>query len=243
MSKTFKHLMLDIETMGEGSYSSIVSIGALEFDIETGETGKEFYLNIDLQSCLDLGLTVSGSTIMWWLNQNKQARKDLTKFKPVSIQKALLEFTKFCKKDYQVWGNSARFDCGILGNAFERVGMPIPWDFRKERCVRTLVSFKPEIKESYSYNGTAHNALSDCYSQVGYCSEIWKSVFVQEEPRTVISKGNEWLTKKEVSQQFMHALIKFISEGGDIPDGKGLTSIICKDGVPEYDVIIRRSKI
>ena len=33
----FGHLMLDIETMGNESFSSIVSIGALEFDIETGE--------------------------------------------------------------------------------------------------------------------------------------------------------------------------------------------------------------
>ncbi len=50
----FGHLMLDIETMGNESFSSIVSIGALEFNIETGKTGKEFYVNVDLQSCMDL---------------------------------------------------------------------------------------------------------------------------------------------------------------------------------------------
>jgi hypothetical protein len=54
----FGHLMLDIETMGNESFSSIVSIGALEFDIETGKTGREFYVNVDLQSCMDLGLIV-----------------------------------------------------------------------------------------------------------------------------------------------------------------------------------------
>ena len=30
---SFQHLMLDIETMGNESFSSIVSIGAVEFDI------------------------------------------------------------------------------------------------------------------------------------------------------------------------------------------------------------------
>ena len=110
----FGHLMLDIETMGNESFSSIVSIGALEFDIETGKTGKEFYVNVDLQSCMDLGLIVNASTIMWWLNQNEQARKDLTDRTVLPIQKALLEFANFCNKDYQIWGNSARFDCGIL---------------------------------------------------------------------------------------------------------------------------------
>ena len=131
---------------------------------------------MDLQSCMDLGLIVNTSTIMWWLNQSEQARKDLTDRTVLPIQKALLEFADFCNKDYQIWGNSARFDCGILQNAYNKSGIPIPWDFRKERCVRTLVSFSPEIKNNYPSVGTAHNAISDCYFQVGYCSAIWSSL-------------------------------------------------------------------
>jgi DNA polymerase III epsilon subunit-like protein len=168
--------MLDIETMGNESYSSIISIGALEFDIETGEHGKEFYINVDLQSCMDIGLIVNASTIMWWMNQNEQARQDLTGRESINILDALGEFSKFCNKDYEIWGNSARFDCGILQNAYNKAGIPIPWDFRKERCVRTLVSFNPEIKRKYPPNEVEHNALSDCYYQVGYCSDIWRSL-------------------------------------------------------------------
>jgi exodeoxyribonuclease VIII len=171
--RVFGHLMLDIETMGNESFSSILSIGALEFDIETGNTGREFYVNVDLQSCLDLGLIVNASTIMWWLRQNEQARKDLTERQSIPIRQALMEFAQFCSKDYQIWGNSVRFDCGILQNAYNKAGILIPWDFRKERCVRTLVSFNPEIKDGFTPIGTAHNALSDCYFQVGYCSAIW----------------------------------------------------------------------
>lgn len=174
--KKFEHLMLDIETMGNESFSSIVSIGALEFDIETGETGKEFYLNVDLQSCIDAGLIINASTVMWWLNQSEQARKDLTESAAFNLNEALMEFSEFCDKDYQVWGNSAKFDCGILQNAYNKTNLPIPWDFRKERCVRTLVSFHPEIKDNYPSMGTAHNALSDCYFQVGYCSTIWQKL-------------------------------------------------------------------
>ena len=150
--------------------------GHLMLDIETGKTGKEFYVNVDLQSCIDLGLIVNGSTIMWWLKQNEKARKALTEKAALPIQKALLHFSEFCNKEYQVWGNSARFDCGILQNAYNKAGIPIPWDFRKERCVRTLVSFNPEIKESYPSLGTPHNAILDCYYQVGYCSAIWSSL-------------------------------------------------------------------
>ncbi len=171
----FGHLMLDIETMGNESFSSIISMGALEFDINTGKTGKEFYVNVDLQSCLDYGLTVNASTIMWWMKQSEQARKDFVEKTPLRIEAALLDFCQFCNKEYQIWGNSARFDCGILQNAYNKLSIPIPWDFRKERCVRTLVSLNPEIKENFPSIGTAHNALSDCYYQVGYCSLIWQS--------------------------------------------------------------------
>ncbi len=123
---------------------------------------------------MDVGLIVNASTIMWWMQQNEQARKDFSERKSMSIKEALLEFSNFCNTEYQIWGNSARFDCGILQNAYNKIGIPIPWDFRKERCVRTLVSFKPEIKDNTEFTGTRHNSLSDCYFQVEYCSKIYK---------------------------------------------------------------------
>ena len=131
--KKFKHLMLDIETMGSESYSAIVSIGAVEFDIETGETGKEFYTNIDLQSCLDAGLVVTAGTVMWWMQQNEDARKKLTE-DTIPLKEALLKFGSFCTKRHQVWGNSARFDCGILQNAYNKMDIQLPWNYGSERC-------------------------------------------------------------------------------------------------------------
>lgn len=165
--------MLDIETMGNESYSSIISIGAVEFDIKTGNTGREFYANVDLQSCVDLGLLINPATVMWWMQQNEQARKDFVERPSIPIRQALSEFSLFCNKDYEVWGNSARFDCGILQDAYNKAGLPTPWKFWNERCVRTLVALHPEVKKNYPRTGTAHNAISDCYFQVGYCSAIW----------------------------------------------------------------------
>ena len=37
-----KHVMIDIETMGNMSHSAIVSVGAVRFDLETGEIGEKF---------------------------------------------------------------------------------------------------------------------------------------------------------------------------------------------------------
>ena len=168
-----KHVMIDIETMGNMSHSAIVSIGAVRFNLETGEIGEKFYMGVDLQSCLDAGLIINADTLMWWLNQSEAARKKITE-KGHPLNKALISLSAFVTKDDQVCGNSARVDLGILSDAFNTCEMPIPWDFRKERCVRTLCSFAPEVKDAEPINGVAHDALADCIFQIIYCSKIYK---------------------------------------------------------------------
>ena len=175
-SNKFGHLMIDLETMGTKSNSAIISIGAVEFDILTGKTGREFYRNVSLQSCISLGLIVDADTIMWWMEQSQDARKSLTEGKVISIQQALIDFGEFCDKEYQIWGNSARFDLGLLENAYDKAMLSIPWKFSRERCVRTLVSFNPEIKNNLEFTGTVHNALADCYHQIKYCNLTWISL-------------------------------------------------------------------
>lgn len=172
------HLMVDIETMGSDSYSAIVSIGAVEFNLDTGETGDEFHKHICLQSCLDNGLHVTKSTLYWWLQQNEEARMRIIKSKQDDLEIALVEFSEFVRehggKDLQVWGNSARFDLGLLSDAYSVMKLPIPWYFRKERCIRTLVNFKPEIKFNTPKVGIEHDALDDCYFQIKYCTKTWQ---------------------------------------------------------------------
>ena len=173
----FNHLMIDIETMGNKSYSSILSIGALEFDLETGKTGESFVINIDLQSCLDIGLVINADTLMWWLNQSEDSRLQLINSKKYHISEALLKFSEFCSKNkYQVWGNSNRFDLGLLQNAYNILNLPLPWDFRLERDVRTLVSLYPNVKANFKYKGISHDALQDCYNQVEYCYKTLKMI-------------------------------------------------------------------
>jgi len=74
-NKSYGHLMIDLETMGNVKNSAIVSIGAVEFNIENGDIGEEFYAVVNLQSCLDKGMVVNGDTIYWWLNQDKKIHK------------------------------------------------------------------------------------------------------------------------------------------------------------------------
>lgn len=176
MNENLGHLMLDLETMGKRAGCAIVSIGAVEFNLETGEFGKEFYERVDLQSCLDSGLFVEASTIYWWMQQNEKARQELCK-PATELRSALVKFNTFLLPlgEYQLWGNGARFDIAILEAAYFAAKIPqVPWKFRNERDVRTLVSFAPSVKENYPFTGIEHNPIDDCKHQILYCHAIKK---------------------------------------------------------------------
>lgn len=176
--KKFEHLMFDIETMGNESFSAIVSIAAIEFDIKTGEIGQQFYQRINLQSSIDIGLKMSPSTVLWWLQQDKAAQQALLQEPLSDIKDVLMDLSYFCKNgNYITWGRSPRFDQGILEDAYVSTKTPLPWDFRKERCVRTMEALRPEIKANTTFVGVKHNPLDDCKHQIKYCSAIWKEIY------------------------------------------------------------------
>lgn len=168
----FDHLMLDLETMGKRAGCAIVSIGAVEFKIETGEIGRSFYERVDLQSCLDKGMFIEASTLYWWLQQSEKARLELCQ-QANKIEHVLSNFNSFCGKDKKIWGNGASFDISILEAAYYACKMKEPWLYRNERDVRTLLDLAPNVKNETLFTGVEHNPIDDCIYQIRYCSKIW----------------------------------------------------------------------
>jgi hypothetical protein len=172
------HLMLDLETMGNKSNAAIVSIGAVEFNINTGETGREFYERIHLQSAINAGLKAEGGTIMWWLQQSQEARDEICKVGD-NLNNVLEKLKSFMSNlgQFHIWGNGLRFDVGILEDAYVACGYEtMPWHPKRELDVRTLVLYAPEIKANWVMSGMLHNPIDDCKHQIGYCNAIWKKM-------------------------------------------------------------------
>ena len=178
------HLMVDIETLGDQSGSVIVSLGAVQFDILTCETGETFYSRIDIDSCLKAGLKVTGSTIRFWMDKSEEARLELTRGGENLIE-VLNDFTAFVegiehriKKDIQIWSRGVRFDIALLTDAYQAVGATTPWPFRGERDVRTLEALRPQIyKDAALFRKyVEHLPIEDCLFQIAYCSKIWKAI-------------------------------------------------------------------
>lgn len=162
-------IMLDLGTMGNGSNSAIVSIGACRFSMEG--IHEEFYQVVNLQSCVDLGLVIDPSTVLWWNKQNEWARNVFSE-KGDSLAESLVMFSKWIGKDAIVWGNGANFDNVILSNAYRTANLTQPWKFWNDRCYRTVKNLFPAIK--MDRKGTHHNALDDAKNQAEHLIKIWK---------------------------------------------------------------------
>lgn len=169
-----KDLMVDLESLGTGSKSVILAIGAVEFGPEG--LGRRFYTNIEPQSCVDAGLTIDVSTIMWWMKQSDEARAVFSRGACPSLGTALVDFTEFCMgKGYSIWGNGAAFDNVLLANAYKAVGRQPPWQHYNDRCYRTLKHLYPAVPTP-PVSGIAHNALDDAVWQAQHAVAILKQL-------------------------------------------------------------------
>ena len=167
----YNHVMLDIETLGDESNVVITSIGAVLFDPHHGaqlEEGSRFYATIDIQSSLNVGLKVTASTLKWWLyNDPATLRRMLEDAQP--LQKVLLDFTSWINQhgdsNLYIWGRSPRFDAGKMQDAYNACCLKIPWDFRKEMDVRTLMALTPTIWETTPARNP-HDPIADALKQI-----------------------------------------------------------------------------
>lgn len=166
-------VMVDLETLGNGSNAVIIAIGAVAFEPSSGQITSEFYVNVDPQSCVDAGLKMDVSTVMWWMKQSDEARAAFTK-PSVPLEVALQMFKEWYPQGAGMWGNGATFDNVILSNAYTLAGINRPWHFMKDRCYRTLKALRPDIKQDRV--GTHHNALDDAKYQALHASKLLRAL-------------------------------------------------------------------
>ena len=153
-------IMIDIETLGLKPDTTILSIGAVEFDKTS--FGEEFYREL---VPAQPGRSIDPDTVLWWLNQDGSA---FLKKNKATLHDALHDLIDFCTgldgSVPRIWANAPVFDLAILRHAYEQAGLQCPWMFYHERDIRTIKAFID--KEDYPlFAGTKHNALDDAMFQ------------------------------------------------------------------------------
>lgn len=175
-------VMIDFETLGTRKDTALLSIGAVSFKPESKNILSKFSRNIDPDSCIQAGMTVSGATIQWWFGQSEQARSSLKIPLPVSIQDVMKDFTSWVApiigRDGCVWSHGSIFDIAIIEDVYQRFDQKIPWFFTRIMDTRTLFRIADFDFTAWnkSRGGVAHNSLDDAIAQVEAVSIAWNRI-------------------------------------------------------------------
>jgi 3' exoribonuclease, RNase T-like len=149
------HVSLDLETLGTSASSPVLSIGLVVFNRGRILSRHEWFL--DLQEQLDRGARPDASTILWWLGQDECARNAQVHAGRISVASVLAGISATIPEECSVWGNGSSFDL------FRRHGHPVPWNFWRERDLRTALSLRLDVQRIRPL--TPHCALADAEAQ------------------------------------------------------------------------------
>lgn len=182
----YNSIAFDLETLGTTPGSIILSIGAVPFNIETGEVGDDkFYCNIEEESCRAFGLTESEDTVAWWNDPAQAKAKSLLVDNKVSLGRALDKFAEWLPPTAEAYGLWSRgyFDEELLGAAYRATNQPEPWHYRAPRDARTFTQvaydagylFAVADPEEY----IRHYALDDAWFEAKLVSAAYHAVLTR----------------------------------------------------------------
>lgn len=180
---SYLDVMVDNETLDTTPSAVILSIGAARFrKDEPGKVGETFYAVLDIEEQKLRGRTVSEDTLAWWQKQSPEARValDTTDRRPVNdvlsdLWDFIFDMEGACGS-VRLWGNGADFDNPQIASLFKMYGFDLPWEFRKNRCFRTLKSEFGHLCPKPARKGTYHNALDDALTQIEHCQAIFAAL-------------------------------------------------------------------
>lgn len=180
--------MVDIETLGNKTESTIFQIAAVAFDIKTGKKIAKFNKIADIEQ--NFNNYITGSTLKWWLNTNKKLLSDLLNKGKGSSGQLLEDFHSWLTSpnlegDIYLWGNGILFDNKMIQQQLEDEGLGYPIHYKNDRDVRTIVDLaatklgisEKELKEKYKDQSLVeHDAYDDVKYQIDLVVGCYKEL-------------------------------------------------------------------
>lgn len=172
-------VMLDMETLATTPDTVILTVGAVKFDPYTlNQLGDELYLRLDVNQQLELGRSVSESTLEWWGKQDPAVRDEaLGDENRVSVEEFYSQLNRFLVGATDIWCQGPVFDIVILENLYRQMGWPAPWQYWQISDSRTV--FKMHGDPRKKEQGKLHNALEDCKSQALAIQRIYADLGIE----------------------------------------------------------------
>ena len=169
-------LMIDLEGLGTGPDTTILTIAAQSFDpFGTGHHEKSYYARVTLES--QENRSIQQGTIDWWATQPTVVRDEaFNEQDRISLDQALDELGRLIWQSNRVWAQGPTYDMNILEHAYKSYNKPLPWQYYMVRDSRTVFSLWP----GQPIPSTTHHALEDCRRQIGMLQRTLKHLNVTE---------------------------------------------------------------
>ena len=168
MIKDSIHGMIDLETLGTGSNSVVVSVGLVAFNISTGEILAELDIGLNLNQQIKTGGVIDGDTLEFHFAQAPDSIQKMAQRKVLDVKEGLDLISNFIKANNitTLWGNGATFDNVILRNLYARHLKVFPLGFWTDRDLRTAVDIYNIEVGAVPFEGIRHYCLDDARHQV-----------------------------------------------------------------------------
>ncbi len=95
MIKNSIHGMLDLETLGTGSNSVVVSVGLVAFNVSTGEIVNELDIGLNLNQQLKTGGVIDGDTLEFHFAQAPDSIQKMAQRKALDVKDGLDTISNF----------------------------------------------------------------------------------------------------------------------------------------------------
>ncbi len=168
--------MVDLEGLGTGPETTILTIAAQEFDpLVRDSFGRNYYARVTLES--QEGRSIEQGTIDWWATQPAIVRDEaFAEDGRIPLREALEGLYKLMWQAKRVWAQGPTYDMNILEHAYKSLNIPLPWKYYSVRDSRTLFSLTPNLNKYPA----SHHALEDCRRQIYLLWDSLESLKVRE---------------------------------------------------------------
>jgi len=166
------HMMIDIETLDTMNTAVVTQVGWCLFDAES--IGKPEELFPSIQEQIDMGRTISASTLKWWMVDQPQIARERV-FDPVidtTVEDLATRLRMVTQEQgvEHVWSHGPHFDMAILKDL---LGDNV-FHYRSPRDTRTMAMLAPHAVKPPAI--TKHSAGDDAYAQAQWMQNCFKQV-------------------------------------------------------------------
>ena len=177
------HGMIDLETLGTGPGTTVLTLGAVKFDPYTlQESHTPLYMHLDIEEQTEVyDRSISDDTMAWWSRQPQAIQDDAfgEHHQRYSVADTIKNLNRWCVGLDSIWCQGPTFDFVILEDFYRMAGEPCPWNYWQIRDSRTLFSLMPKDPRK-AINFAAHNALEDCRVQALCVQQTYKHFQIRQ---------------------------------------------------------------